>query len=92
MLTYQECLDLCELEEDEVEAIAEHEHLSEVVAMELGDYLIQSPDGAPKIKKMILEDIEQARARGDFRHAAKLRMVLRHFVQTHPEHRARGSA
>jgi hypothetical protein len=85
MLTYQECLDLCELEEDEIEAIAEHEKLPEITALELGDYLVNSPDGVPRIKKMILEDIEQARARHDFRHAAKLRLVLKHFVETHPE-------
>lgn len=85
MLTYQECLDLCELEEDEIEAIAEHEQLPEIAALELGEYLVNSPEGVPMIKKMILEDIEHARARGDFRHAAKLRSVLKHFVETHPE-------
>ena len=88
MLTYQECLDLCELEEDEVDAIAEHEHLSEIAAMELGNYLIHSSDGVPKIKKMIIEDIQEARTRGDIKHAAKLRLVLKHFVETHPEHRS----
>lgn len=87
MLTYQECLDLCELEEDEVDAIAEHEHLSEIAALELGNYLIHSSDGVPKIEKMILEDIQEARARGDIKHAAKLRLVLKHFVETHPEHK-----
>lgn len=89
MLTYQECLDLCELEEDEIEAIAEHEKLPEITAMELGEYLVNSPDGVPRIKRMILEDIDRARARGDFRHAAKLRSVLKHFVETHPD-RLRG--
>ena len=90
MLTYQDCLDLCELEEDEVEAIAEHEHLTEIAALELGNYLIHSPDGVPMIERMILDDIERARARHDFRHAAKLRLVLKHFVDSHPEHRAQG--
>ncbi len=85
MLTYQECLDLCELEEDEIDAIAEHEKLPEITALELGAYLVNSPDGVPRIKKMILEDIERARARRDFRHAAKLRLVLKHFVETHPD-------
>jgi hypothetical protein len=90
MLTYQECLDLCELEEDEVDAIAEHEHLTEVAAMELGNYLIHSPEGVPMIKQMILEDIERARARRNIVHAAKLKLVLKHFIETHPEHPSAG--
>ena len=36
MLTYQDCVGLCELSEAEIRAIAEHEHLPEVVALELG--------------------------------------------------------
>ena len=40
-----DCLELCELSEEEVRAIAEHEHIPEVVALELGDYLIGGPDG-----------------------------------------------
>ena len=90
MLTYQECLDLCELEEDEVDAIAEHEHLSELAAMELGNYLVNTPDGVPTIKRMIIDDIDKARLSGDFKHAAKLRLVLKHFVENHPEHKAKG--
>jgi hypothetical protein len=38
-----DCLELCELSEEEVRAIAEHEHIPEVVALELGDYLIRGP-------------------------------------------------
>ncbi len=86
MLTYQECLDLCELAEDEVAAIAEHEHLTEIAAMELGNYLIHTPEGVPMIKRMILDDIHHARAEGNLAHAARLRLVLRHFVENHPEH------
>jgi len=36
MLTREDCLALCELSEDEVAAIAEHEHVPEIVAMEMG--------------------------------------------------------
>ena len=32
---------------------------------------------------MIVDDIEEARAKGDLAAAAKLRFVLRHFVDTH---------
>lgn len=39
---------------------------------------------------MILDDIAQARARGDLQHAAKLKLVLKHFVETHPAHKPSG--
>ncbi len=84
MLTYEDCLGLCELSEDEIRAIAEHEHIPAIVAAELGNYLVHSADGVPMIRRMIIDDILNAGARGDFRRAAELRMVLRHFVATHP--------
>ncbi len=86
MLTYEDCVALSDLTEEEIEAIMEHEHLPAMVAAELGSYLVHSPEGVPMLKRMILDDIEAARSRGDLDHALKLRLVLRHFVQTHPLH------
>ena len=40
MLSLEDCLALCELSEDEVLAIAHHEHLPEIAAAELGNYLV----------------------------------------------------
>ena len=84
MLTLQDCLDLCDLTEEEVLAIAEHERIPEIAAIELGNYLVHTPDGERYIKAMIRDDIDAAIARGDHRHAAALRLVLRHFVLEHP--------
>lgn len=84
MLTLQDCIALCDLTEEEVDAIAEHEHLPEIVAAEFGNYLLQGPDGVPRIKRVILDDIAAARARRDDKHALVLKLVLRHFVATHP--------
>ena len=83
MLTLQDCLELCELTEDEVLAIAEHEHLTEMAALELGNYLVHTPEGERRIKTMIAEDIDAARERGAIGHAAMLKLVLRRFVETH---------
>lgn len=83
MLTLQDCLELCELTEDEVLAIAEHENLTEIAALELGNYLAHTPAGERRIKAMIVEDLDAARARDDVRHAALLKLVLMHFIDTH---------
>ncbi len=84
MLTYEDCLGVCDLTEEEIEAIAEHEHIPEIAAMEMGEYLVNSKDGIPKIKKIILDDIKAAEDTGDNEHAEELRKILKHFVTTHP--------
>ena len=84
MLSYQDCVELSDLTEEEIEAIAEHEHLPEMAALELGSYLVHSPEGVPMIKRIILEDIEEERRRGHDDKALKLKLVLKHFVDTHP--------
>jgi hypothetical protein len=90
MLTWEDCLALCELTEDEIAAIAEHEHVPQMAAAEFGNYLVHSPKGVPMIRRIILDDIAAARRRGDLTHAAKLKLVLRHFVHSHPRGGAGG--
>lgn len=85
MLTYQDCVGMCELTEDEIRAIAEHEHLPELVALELGQYLAQTPDGQISIKRMILDDIEAAERTGDSEKILRLKGAMQHFIDTHPE-------
>jgi hypothetical protein len=85
MLTLEDCIALSELTEAEIAAIAEHEHLPAVVAAELGNYLVHDAGGCPTIRRMILDDIEAAVGRGDTTHALALKLVLRRFVETHPD-------
>jgi hypothetical protein len=85
MLSLEDCIALSSLSEEEVAAIAEHEHLPMVIAAELGNYLVQTPDGGRHVKRMIRDDIEAANARGDLLHALALKLVLRHYVSCHPE-------
>ena len=99
MLCLDDCLDFCELENDEVEAIAEHEHVPvivaadaniahavKVVAAEIGSELLKSDVGVVKLHTMILEDIEIALAHGRTEHAQELAMTYRHFQSAHPVH------
>jgi hypothetical protein len=84
MLTLEECLALCGLSEEEVLAIAEHEHIPEIAAAELGNYLVRTPEGELRIKAMIKSDIAAAAARGDRDHALALKLLLRNFILQHP--------
>ena len=86
MLTYEDCVDLSGLTDEEINAIAEHEHVPRIVALELGHYLLETEAGVPAIKKIILDDISDAEACGNLVQTAKLKLVLQHFVNTHPCH------
>lgn len=83
MLRLDDCIALSELSEDEIAAIAEHEHIPAIAAAEMGSYLMQSADGQVRLKRIILDDIAAARARGDWAHALALRLVLRNFIAEH---------
>jgi hypothetical protein len=88
MISKEDCIAMCGLTEDEVMAIAEHEHVPEIAAAAMGRYLLKKPHGAEQIRDMIRDDIHAALSRGDKDHASELLMVLRHFLATHPEGQA----
>jgi hypothetical protein len=93
MLSLEDCIALCGLSEDEVLAIAEHEHIPEIAAAELGNYLVQTAEGERRIKAIIRDDIAHARRCGNRHHEIALKLLLRDFVLQHPgceeRHRAR---
>jgi hypothetical protein len=84
MITFNDCLALCELTEDEISAIAEHEHVPDTVALEMGSYLAHAPGGEVRIQRIIIDDISAAQRRGDLAHAARLKQTLRRFIEQHP--------
>lgn len=89
MIALEDCIGLCGLTEDEIDAIAEHEHLSEMAATALADYLLHRAHGAEVIRDMIRDDIREALSHQRLHHAKVLLAALRHFVAEHPD--ARGA-
>ena len=85
MLTLEDCIAYCDLTEEEVLAIAEHEHLPEMAAIAYGQYLLRKDEGTAQIFKIIVEDIRSAQHRNDREHVQTLLHVLHHFVRSHPE-------
>ena len=83
MLTYQDCKGLCPLTDEEIRAIAHHEHVPEIIALELGNYLCETADGEKRIKRIIIDDIEEAKAHGDEKRVTQLHHVLAHFLAMH---------
>lgn len=84
MLTFQDCLGCSGLTEDEIDAIAEHEHVPTVVALEMGSTWLRSAEGVMRIERILLEDIIDARAHGQIGHAESLAETLWRFDRSHP--------
>jgi len=84
MLTYEECLEMSELDEQEIDAIAQHEHLDPMIAIALGHYLI-THNGESRIRRIILDDIEAARRGNNLQRVAVLNATLLAFIKQHPE-------
>ncbi len=86
MLTLDDIKGMCECTEEEIEAIAMHESVPDAIASEMAAYLIHSPDGIPRIRRIIIDDIEFARRKGDEQQVKLLNDVLMHFVANHKEY------
>jgi hypothetical protein len=88
MITLEDCVGFCGLTEEEVLAIAEHEHLPEIVATALAQYLLSQEHGSEKVRDIIVDDIRQAQLiENNKEQVLTLLHVLHHFLKTHPEAR-----
>lgn len=84
MITIEDCIGMSGLTRDEVDAIAEHEHIPEAAAAALGTYLVHLRHGPEIIRDMIRDDIRHALEHGQRQHAADLLATLRKFLALHP--------
>ena len=57
MLSLEDCIALSGLTEDEILAIAQHEHIPEIAAAELGNYLSRSADGRRALEWLLHDHI-----------------------------------
>jgi len=89
MLTYEDCLGLCGLEEDEVDALGEFEHVPDIVALELANHLIETPEGERYLARAIVAELDAARGNHDTERLQRLETALKHFLATHPAARSR---
>ena len=83
MITIQDCIELSELTEEEILAIAQHEGIPEMAAVELGNYLVHTSEGEERIKAMIVDDILDAQRSGELHRVLTLKVCLRHYIQQH---------
>lgn len=84
MLAMQDLLDYCDLDAGEIEAIAEHEHVPLVIAAEMSESLLSSPEGVCRLHAMIAENMQRAAKHGRYQHMKELENTYQHLQRTHP--------
>lgn len=84
MLSIRDCLDYCDVTDDEVALIAEHEDIPDVAAAQVVCGLVQTPEGVMVLTQFMVELIERANARGDVEKARRASKVCERFMADHP--------
>ena len=84
MICLEDCLDFSDLDNDEIEAIAEHEHIPLICAAEMGCELLKTPTGLVQLHTMVLEDFNHAVECGQTERAGRWALVYQHLQATHP--------
>lgn len=84
MLSIRDCLDYCDLTDDEVALIAEHEGIPDVAAAQVACGLVQTPEGVLVLTNCMLDLIERANEQGDTEKAERARSLCARFMHDHP--------
>jgi hypothetical protein len=83
MLSLDDCIGMSDLTEDEIAVIAEHEHVPEIVALELGHGLLKTPKGVFILKCCISDVLAQAKLAGKRDKVKRLDLLLTRFNAAH---------
>ncbi|MGC2856720.1 hypothetical protein ACM64Y_14695 [Novispirillum sp. DQ9] len=85
MLTLQDCIEMSGIDWDELVAIAHHEHLPDMVALEKAHAFLQQEWGAPAVRQMVLDEVQRCIERGgSCKDAIAALRILEHTFQAHP--------
>jgi hypothetical protein len=84
MLSIRDCLDYCDLTDDEVELIAEHEGIPDGAAAQIVCGMVQTPEGVLVLTGYMQDLIDRATERGDLEGAKRAKTVRERFMADHP--------
>ncbi|MDY0071571.1 MAG: hypothetical protein RBR77_02845 [Thauera sp.] len=84
MLSIRDMLDYCDISDEQVALLAEHEGITDAAAAHMVCGMVQSAAGVLVLTRYMLDLVERAQLRGDPRHAAQAEDVCRRFMAAHP--------
>jgi hypothetical protein len=84
MLSTQDCLDYCDLIDDEVAMLAHHEHLPYPAAVQLACCLVQTDEGTQVMRCILKDCLCEAEDCGGRQASEAAQRALQHFSAIHP--------
>ena len=84
MLSIRDCLDYCDLTDDEVALIAEHEGIPEAAAAQIACGMVQTPEGVLVLTGYMQDLIDEASRRGDVDLVERAKSIRARFMADHP--------
>ena len=84
MLSIRDCLDYCDLTDDEVALFAEHEGIPDVAAAQMACGLVQTPEGTLLLTRCMEELLDRAERAGQADKLRQAQAAYAQFVADHP--------
>jgi hypothetical protein len=86
MLSIRDCLDYCDLTDDEIALIAEHERIPNIAAAHIACGMVQTVEGLALLGRYLEELAERATVSGQADKAARARAFHTRLKAIHPVH------
>lgn len=83
MLTYEDCVDYCDLTEDEVEALRDATHIPPIEVVAMVQQYADSPRECRIMLKFLLEYLEKVEQSADSKRSHELHDAISHFAARH---------
>lgn len=84
MLSMKDCLDYCDLTDDEVALVAKHEGIPDAAAAQVCCGMVQTPEGVVMLTNYMRNLIDEAKERGELDWARQAQKVCARFMADHP--------
>lgn len=84
MLSMRDIIDYCDLNDDVIEVIADHTGVPMIVAAEMSEALLSSPEGVCRLHMMLVECMKEALNEGHNEQVLELMDIYEHLKRSHP--------
>ena len=84
MLSIRDIIDYCDLTDDEVALVAEHEGIPDAAAAQIVCGMVQTPEGTLVLTNYMLELAERANRSGNTSKAERAKAACARFMADHP--------
>lgn len=84
MLTLQDCIGFSGLTPEQLEAVADHEHLDMIIAAEWAETMLDKPNGADIVEHVLSDEVDYCETHGNRSRHDRYQACLDEFHKQHP--------